>query len=166
MSPGGQPIYMWKCICSNCGTVSNVRYGDLISGASRSCGCVQSMGEVKIASILSDLHIAFDKEVTFDTCRNAKSNKPLRFDFEIKDNGLLLEFDGVQHRKATGGWNDISNYEKIVYRDAVKNDWCRENNVQLVRIADYEFGNLNHAYMMDILRRAAMEEDEELVCPA
>lgn len=32
--------YLWKCLCRNCGKTKNIRTSHLISGNSRSCGCL------------------------------------------------------------------------------------------------------------------------------
>ena len=52
------------------------------------------------------------------------------FDFEIISTGLLIEFDGIQHKFATGGWNTQEKHAATVKRDKIKDSWCRENNKQ------------------------------------
>ena len=93
-------------------------------------------------------------------------NAVLPFDFHVSNSDLLIEYDGVQHSQATGGWNTESLYQGVIARDAIKNNWCRENNKQLIRIPYTELPRIDAAYMLTLMRLAAMEEDEELVCPA
>ena len=91
----------------------------------------------------------------------------LPFDFYLASNNLIVEFDGRQHEKAEAGsgWNTPQQHEEIVYRDNIKNRWCKENNKQLIRIPYTELPRIDAAYMLTLMRLAAMEEDEELVCP-
>lgn len=66
-----------------------------------------------------------------------------RFDFAIfdDDNNLLyfIEYDGLQHfeenvRENGLGWNSRENYEKTHERDILKDKWCEDNNIPLIRI--------------------------------
>ena len=54
-------------------------------------------------------------------------------DFYI-DNKYLLEFDGIQHFFANHGWNSEDHLSKVQERDAIKNQWCKNNNIPLIRI--------------------------------
>ena len=54
-----------------------------------------------------------------------------RFDFYINDK-YLIEYDGEQHfYKAS---NDRYNFKETQKRDYYKNQWCKENNIPLIRI--------------------------------
>lgn len=68
-----------------------------MSGKSKSCGCIKSFGEKKIASILRKNKINFKQEFTFKDCKT-ENGYLCRFDFAIfnKDNKLkcLIEYDG------------------------------------------------------------------------
>ena len=93
----------WKCKC-DCGTVLSVQGTKLRSEHTRSCGCLNSSGELKISQMLSEANIPFKKQITFDNCVDEKQ---LRFDFGIYDDNnkllYLIEFDGSQHYYSTGG---------------------------------------------------------------
>lgn len=104
-----------------------------------SCGCLkQSHGELFIEQLLKDNNIRYQKEYVFPDLLSPK-NGFLRFDFAIfdtKDNLIkLIEFDGETHdTNFISGWNT---YEKIVYQkqcDELKNEYCKKNNIPLVRI--------------------------------
>ena len=62
----------------------------------------------------------------------------LRFDFAIfnDDNQLshLIEYDGVQHFKESY-WGGL---EEIQLRDNLKNQYCKEHNIKLIRINKIE----------------------------
>jgi hypothetical protein len=124
---------MWKCQCE-CGSIVNVRSSHLLSGEIYSCGCIISKGEEKIAQLLTQNNIPFEKQKTFSSCVNPKTNYSLSFDFYI-NNSFLLEFDGQQHyRWDNYGWNTKENYNKTKERDNYKNQWCKDNNIILKRI--------------------------------
>ncbi len=128
---GGNVI--WKCKC-DCGKEILVSTNHLIDGGVSSCGCLISKGEEKIRQLLLQKNIDFITQKTFDSCRIPSSGKVARFDFFIQ-NKYLIEYDGQQHfRYDKKGWNTKENFIKTQEHDAYKNQWCRENNIPLIRI--------------------------------
>ena len=127
--------YIWKCIC-DCGEITYVDINSLTQGKVKSCGCLgKSFGEFKINEILEKNNIKFEEQKTFDTCRFLDTNSLAKFDFYI-ENKYLIEFDGQQHFYYTNnnGWNNKNNFEKTKEHDNFKNNWCKENNIPLIRI--------------------------------
>jgi len=125
----------YLCKCELCGKEVEVTSNALVSGRTKSCGCLHlSYGELRIEQILIENNISFEKQKTFNTCLS-NSNKKLRFDFYI-NNSFLLEFDGEQHfhSSATSKWNTEENLQKTKERDEIKNTWCKNNNIILKRI--------------------------------
>lgn len=51
-----------------------------------------SKGENKIEQILQDNNIKFERQKTFNDCRNINL---LRFDFYLPEFDLLIEYDGI-----------------------------------------------------------------------
>ena len=123
-SNGG--IY-WHCVC-DCGRERNVLAQSLLSGKSLSCGAHSniSKGNAKIIEILNNANINYEIEKKFSSCKDIRE---LPFDFYI-DNKYLIEYDGEQHYKK----DNIVDYEYTHRHDEIKNQWCRENNVPLIRI--------------------------------
>lgn len=123
----------WLCKCE-CGSIVEVKSGNLISGYSKSCGCIRSRGEERIIEVLKENNIRFQKEKTFS---NLYSKKKLRFDFAILDDNLnpvrLIEFDGVQHTDKSNPWHSADLQE----HDELKNQYSKDNNIPLVRIPYY-----------------------------
>ena len=104
------------------------------SGKTQSCGCLKSKGEEKIAKILSQNNISFEKEKTFDTCRFSETNKLAKFDFYV-NNQYLIEYDGDVHFNYNSrGWNTKERLLKTQQRDYFKNEWCLNNKIPLIRI--------------------------------
>lgn len=132
---------MWECQCE-CGSITNVRSSHLLSQQIYSCGCINSKGEDKIAKILKENNVPFEKQKAFNTCLNPKTKHSLYFDFYI-NNSFLLEFDGEQHYYWNdNGWNTRENYNQVKERDSYKNQWCKENKIILKRIPYWRLENL------------------------
>lgn len=137
---------VWKCKC-DCGNTCFVDTISLTSGNTTSCGCIKSIGEEKIASILNKYHIQFEQQKTFPTCR-FENGYNAYFDFYI-NNQYLLEYDGIQHfATKSGGWNNEQNLLATQRRDKIKEQWCKNNNIHLIRIP---YTHLNELIIDDLL---------------
>ena len=89
-------------------------------GKSKSCGCVISFGEEKIASILSKYNIPFVTQYHFNDLMSS-SGVYLRFDFYV-NNQYVIEYDGIQHYEyRDSGWNTKENFESTIHNDILKN---------------------------------------------
>ena len=124
---------IWKCKC-DCGNYTYIPTHSLLSGSSQSCGCLKSKGETKIAQLLLNNNISYISQKTFSDCKFPDTNKPAFFDFYV-DNKYIIEYDGEQHFSFSNrGWNTEANYNQTIVRDKIKNDWCRQNNIPIIRI--------------------------------
>lgn len=117
------------------GNEIDVPIGQLTRGNTKSCGCLKSSaGEELIGKILSLYDIPFTQEQKFDTCIFPDTNRLARFDFFI-ESSYLIEYDGEQHFKSkASGWNTEEHFQKTIEHDNIKNNWCKENNIPLIRI--------------------------------
>lgn len=125
----------WLCECE-CGSQTVVRGDSLRTGNTQSCGCVRSMGENIISSLLTENNVKFQKEYSFNDLRGINGGL-LRFDFAVfKNNKLshLIEFDGVQHYDE----DNLYYKEDIIIHDEVKNRYCAARNIPLIRLRDYK----------------------------
>ena len=91
--------------------------------------CKTSIMEEFIANFLKEKEINFERQKTFDNCRNILM---LPFDFYLPNFNLLIEYDGEQHFNKNS-WNG-STYERTIKNDRIKNNWCKENNISLLRL--------------------------------
>ena len=124
---------IWECQC-DCGSIINVDGQSLKSGKTTSCGCLKSKGEEKISKILSENNIVFEKQKTFKKCYFPDTNYLAKFDFFV-NNTYLIEFDGIQHFQIGSGYYDNNEqFKKLQQRDKYKNQWCKNNNILLIRI--------------------------------
>lgn len=128
-------IIYWHCRC-DCGNEKDVLGTNLRQLRSLSCGLHSniSKGNVKIADLLDEANIEYETEKTFPTC---KDKKELPFDFYV-NNEYLIEYDGSQHFDTTS----IFDYEYTHKHDLMKNQWCEEHNIPLIRIPYTRYDNL------------------------
>lgn len=130
----------WRCKC-DCGN-ETILYTSLLTQGISSCGCLNiSRGELKIGELLGKAGISFEREKTFETCYLPNSSRPLRFDFYV-NNSYVIEFDGIQHFQADTGWATQEVHERVAAHDEYKNNWCKENNIPIIRIPYTHLKNL------------------------
>lgn len=104
--------------------------------------CNESKGEKEISNYLNNNNIKYIPQYKFDNCRN---KNPLPFDFAIFDNEenliCLIEYDGEFHFENTEARGFLVKYNTIndiIKRDKIKNDYCKENNITLIRIPYFQ----------------------------
>lgn len=118
--------------------------------------CNESKGEKKVADFLDKNNIPYSREVTFDDLLSNKSNK-LRFDFAIFEDmeqeklKLLIEYDGIQHSKWVKSFMTKKSFESLQYRDGLKNKYCEEKNINLLRIPHNKFENIDEILEENLL---------------
>lgn len=128
----------WVCKCDLCGGTESVNSSALSSGEKVRCkNCTpKSLGEARIAEILTENGIEFSTEYVDRRCRNSKTGGFFRFDFSVKSNDgmYLIEFDGAQHFRPVLLWDNNCSYEDRVMMDNLKTEFCVDNGIPLIRI--------------------------------
>lgn len=142
----------WKCKCVLCGKEIVVDGTNLKTGHTKSCSCITgSTGEAVIASVLKNNNIKFQQQYSFNDFKLSTGGIP-KFDFAIFDkNNLLLcliEYDGEQHYVTTGGWNNEKCHNLTIIRDNEKTEYCKKNNIPLIRIPYYDLNQLSLLYIL------------------
>lgn len=130
--------YYWIVECPFCKKHYSTASIPIIHGLVTSCGCLNmSKGEYAIQKLLKENNIPFKEQLTFPDLISEKGGK-LKFDFGIYNLEAklkcLVEYDGVQHyipKERFGGGND---YDTIKKNDSLKNEYCKNNNIPLIRI--------------------------------
>lgn len=107
-----------------------------------SCSCqkkINSRGELFLQEELSSLGLKYETEVKFTDC---KDKSLLPFDFRIWTQGtwFLVEFDGIQHFSQAWYDKDGSFFRSTQYHDRIKNDYCEERGIFLIRIQSKNSG--------------------------
>lgn len=98
--------------------------------------CQTSGGEQILYNILQELNITYKREKRFKDCKDVNT---LPFDVWVPSLNLIIEFDGEQHYKPKFGEKEF--YE-IVYHDAIKNSYCEDNNINLLRIPYWDLNRM------------------------
>lgn len=136
----------WLCQC-DCGNTIEAIGWHLTKGLISSCGCLVSKGEAKIQQLLSQAHIPFIQQATFDDCLSPNGYK-LRFDFYV-NNEYIIEFDGEQHFMTTpNSLYTLDRLQTIQEHDTIKNQWCQSHGIPLIRI---KYTQLNTLTLEDLL---------------
>ena len=133
--------YHFKCTCS-CGTKTTVERTNLLSGHTRSCGCISSWANKEMDDILTKLNILFKREYRFDDCRD---KKPLPFDFaifnEVNELIGLIELNGSQHYATIPrDFYSKEHLASIKHHDYLKEKFCIDNDIPLLIIPYQYFG--------------------------
>lgn len=145
-TPGGA-LWLWRC--GNCGKPFECIIGKITTGHTTSCGCLtESKGVSKIKKILDENSIKYKTEYTLDNLINPKTGYKLRFDFWIPEKGYAIEFDGKQHFCVGTYSKDEKDLKEVQYRDELKNIYCKNNNIILIRIP---YTDLNSIAIEDLV---------------
>ncbi len=138
---GDVPIEMFHVVCGNS---FMIKPGNFLNG-NRCNVCNLSKDACKIWMYLKNNNYCFEIEYRVDGCVNIDTGIGLPFDFVVFDNKedknilCLIEYDGKQHFEPVN-FNGISDdnalvsHVNTVRRDKIKNDFCKNNGINLLRI--------------------------------
>lgn len=93
--------------------------------------CDESKGERIIEKYLIENNIIYERQKTFEYC---KDKNKLPFDFYLIDYNICVEFDGRHHSESINYWGGIEKLEYTINHDKMKNKYCEDNNIKLIRI--------------------------------
>lgn len=114
--------------------------------------CKISKGEEKIKIILDEFSLHYVPQYKSDDCRN---KLPLPFDFAIFDNKgsllCLIEYDGIQHFKPFVHFGGEEKFKITQYHDSIKSEYCRINNISLLRIPYWDFDRIEEILKDEII---------------
>ena len=88
-------------------------------------------GEKIISHILNKNNIKYITQKSFEDC---KFINKLYFDFYLPEHNTCIEYDGKQHDNIVELWGGEKDFIKRKQRDNVKNEYCKNNNIILIRI--------------------------------
>lgn len=124
--------------------ITNVACGQVIS-----CGCKQkerSKGERLVKENLDKLNIQYIEQKTFEECYD---NYLLRFDFYLPDYNCCIEYDGKQHFEPIEYFGGEEKFKDQQQKDNIKNEYCKNNNIKLIRIPYTDYSILNEIYLLN-----------------
>lgn len=137
-----------KIECPN-GHIFKMSFGDFKNNNRRCPICSASKGERKIIDILNKLNVQYIPQHKFDNCKFKKS---LMFDFYLPNYNCCIEFDGEQHYEIIDVFGGFDGFVDTKIRDTVKNVYCDNNNISLIRIPYWEFDNIEEIIMNKIYK--------------
>jgi hypothetical protein len=131
-----------KVKCKKCKTIYDVSPNNILRGSRcPSCWSVKTKGEQKVEQYLKNNDIFFLPQKTFKNCVS-KKNRKLRFDFYIPLENVCIEYDGPYHFDKNFWLN--KNNPNFKEHDEIKNKFCKDNNINLLRIPYWEEDNINN----------------------
>lgn len=139
----------WLCKC-DCGATITLTSYQITSGHTKSCGCLRSDAvsyfEHLVRGYLSNIDINFNAEYSFANCTGV-TGYPLRFDFYLPDINLVIECDGIQHFRPVKYFGGLQRFDRQRANDQIKNTYCEENNIHLLRIPYTINDNMTKLYI-------------------
>ena len=90
-----------------------------------------SKGSEYVKKLLEEFDVEYLTEYKFDDCRN---KLPLPFDFYIPDHNICIEYDGIQHFEPVEFFGGLKSFEHRKKLDAMKTNYCKLNDILLIRI--------------------------------
>lgn len=93
--------------------------------------CNESNGEKLIKNILNHKKIKYEYQKKFKDCRYIKT---LSFDYYLPNKNICIEYDGKQHYESISFFGGDDTLKKQQERDQIKNEYCKNNNIHLLRI--------------------------------
>ena len=100
--------------------------------------CKSSKGETKIKDILDVFGIKYIYN------KNIWSDCYLRPDFYLENYNLVIEYDGIQHFEPIEYFGGKEKLKITQQKDAEKNDYCKNNNIDILRIPYWEYENIEN----------------------
>ena len=123
-----------------------VKFSDFQNGF-RCPHCKKSKGEDRVMEILEKYNISYKHQCRFKDC---KFKQQLPFDFYLPEYNCCIEYDGKQHFEMVKGWGGFDHFVDTKIRDTIKNEYCKKNNIKLIRIPYWEFDNIEKILIREL----------------
>jgi hypothetical protein len=135
----------WKC--KKCEHIWSTSFDSIVQGSGCPV-CHMSRGESKIKLWLTKNNIDFIQYHTFEGCR---FKKKLIFDFYLPKHNLCIEYDGRQHYEVDEYFGGIDGFNLTKKRDFIKNKYCENSNISLLRIPYWDDDKVDNILKENIL---------------
>lgn len=93
--------------------------------------CQETSGEQQVKQWLITNDIKYEYQKRFVDCKNQRM---LPFDFYLPNYNCCIEYDGAQHFREVDLWGGQEYLSQRQFNDEIKNNYCKENNIYLIRI--------------------------------
>lgn len=121
----------------------------------KGCGCpkcAESKGEKQLDIILTKYNIPHDSQYKFNDLVGIgggllRFDAPVFWDEEKTQLRMLIEYDGIFHYEKQ---YDDDGFETLQIHDELKNQYCKNNNIKLLRIPYWEFNNIEEILIREL----------------
>lgn len=120
-----------KVRCKNHNEIYYVTPDLLINGTGNCSKCTMTSGEYKVANYLDAEGYEYIPQYSFDGNKEIKNK---RYDFYIPSLNTCIEYDGKQHFEPLSNFGGEETFEYTQKCDAIKNAYCKEQGINLIRI--------------------------------
>ncbi len=114
---------------------NHLNYGTICSK------CDESLFSKKVIKYMNKHRILFYRQHRFDGCKGDLYQLP--FDFYIPSLNTCIEFDGIQHFQPVEHFGGLESYERLKKNDKIKNDYCEDNYINIIRIKYDQLDRIN-----------------------
>lgn len=116
--------------------------------------------EEQMCQLLEKWGFNIQRGKIFLDCRD---KNPLPFDAYMVDYNICVEYDGEQHsrpiRYGTQKMEDaIDKYNYTVRHDEIKNKYCKDNNISLIRVPFWEYENMDYYLFDELVKLKIIQE--------
>lgn len=120
--------------------------------------CQNSHGENEISKVLKSLGVKFQREKTFEGCRNKLL---LRFDFWLPKQNLIIEYHGRQHYKPVSLFGGKPAFERRLQRDKIKREYVHSRGFNYLEIPYTQKGEIKQILnkWISLKREELLQED-------
>jgi very-short-patch-repair endonuclease len=97
---------------------------------------IESSGENMVRVFLESKGISYLQYHKMKGCFSEKNGRCylLTFDFYVPSKNLIIEYDGGQHFGPVSIFGGEESYKRTIMLDAIKNEFCKDNNIKMLRI--------------------------------
>lgn len=138
----GKHVTRWLCKC-DCGNETIVASSSLVTGLTKSCGCIKSHGEYYISTYLLFNNINFENQKRFSDLLGVGGGN-LSYDFYLPQYNLLIEYQGEQHFKPYKIFGGEEQFAIQQEHDKRKREYAKDNGYRLLEISYKDYNNIDN----------------------
>lgn len=137
---------------NKCGNVWEITPSHFL-GRRRCPECSSSRMENRVFEILNKKNINYTYQAKLKGC-NSNQGNALLFDFKIETpETIMIECDGRQHYEPNDYFGGEKGYKKRKCHDLIKDNYCQQNNISLLRIPYWEKNNIKEILENKVLSK-------------
>lgn len=150
---GNKKMHRWKYLGeqleNDVDREFNLMFGHFVNGNGGHPMLSKSKLEAKCHHILDKYKIKYKPQKTFKGC---KDKALLRFDFYtvINNQEYCIETDGNQHEIPVPQFGGFEYLNDIKKKDTIKNEYCKNHNIKLIRIKEKDFKNMENILIKEL----------------